>query len=155
VLADKIEIRDVEPGDIDMLVANMRDHDIQEVNAATRMGIENAVKTSVNLSTYSKTGLVNDELVCMWGVCPISLLSSSGSPWMLGTDLIKKKQRIFLRRSKPWLDDIRKDYRYLENFVDERNVMSIKWLKWLGFEMDEAEPYGIHGEPFHKFTMEI
>ncbi len=155
MLADKIEIRDVEPGDIDMLVANMRDHDIQEVNAATRMGIENAVKTSVNLSTYSKTGLVNDELVCMWGVCPISLLSSSGSPWMLGTDLIKKKQRIFLRRSKPWLDDIRKDYRYLENFVDERNVMSIKWLKWLGFEMDEAEPYGIHGEPFHKFTMEI
>ena len=154
-MADKIEIRDVEPGDIDMLVANMREHDIQEVNAATRMGIENAVKTSVNLSTYSKTGLVNDELVCMWGVCPISLLSSSGSPWMLGTDLIKKKQRIFLRRSKPWLDDIRKDYRYLENFVDERNVMSIKWLKWLGFEMDEAEPYGIHGEPFHKFTMEI
>lgn len=154
-MGDKIEIRDVEPGDIDMLVANMRDHDIQEVNAATRMGIENAVKTSVNLSTYSKTGLVNDELVCMWGVCPISLLSSSGSPWMLGTDLIKKKQRIFLRRSKPWLDDIRKDYRYLENFVDERNVMSIKWLKWLGFEMDEAEPYGIHGEPFHKFTMEI
>jgi len=154
-LADKIEIRDVEPGDIDMLVANMREHDIQEVNAATRMGIENAVKTSVNLSTYSKTGLVNDELVCIWGVCPISLLSSSGSPWMLGTDLIKQKQRIFLRRSKPWLDDIRKDYRYLENFVDERNVMSIKWLKWLGFEMDEAEPYGIHGEPFHKFTMEI
>ena len=154
-MADKIEIRDVEPGDIDMLVANMREHDIQEVNAATRMGIENAVKTSVNLSTYSKTGLVNDELVCIWGVCPISLLSSSGSPWMLGTDLIKQKQRIFLRRSKPWLDDIRKDYRYLENLVDERNVMSIKWLKWLGFEMDEAEPYGIHGEPFHKFTMEI
>jgi hypothetical protein len=155
VLADKIEIRDVEPGDIDMLVENMRKHDIQEVNAATRMGIRNAVKTSVNLSSYSKTGLVNDELVCMWGVCPISLISGSGSPWMLGTDLINEKQRIFLRRSKPWLDDIRKDYRYLENFVDERNVMSIKWLKWLGFEMDEAEPYGIHGEPFHKFTMEI
>lgn len=154
-MADKIEIRDVEEGDIAVLVRNMRDHDIQEVNAATHMGIRNAVKTSVDLSSYSKTGLVNDELVCMWGVCPISLLSGSGSPWMLGTDLIKKKQRIFLRRSKPWLDDIRKDYRYLENFVDARNTLSIKWLKWLGFEMDEAEPYGIHGEPFHKFTMEI
>ena len=132
----------------------MREHDKQEVNAATRMGLWNAVETSVNLSSYSKTGLVNDELVCMWGVCPISLLSSSGSPWMLGTDLIEKKQRVFLRRSKPWLDDIRKDYKYLENFVDARNVLSVKWLKWLGFEMDEAEPYGIHGEPFHKFTME-
>jgi hypothetical protein len=154
VLADKIEIREVEEGDIAILVRNMREHDKQEVNAATNMGIRNAVKTSVNLSSYSKTGLVNDELVCMWGVCPISLLSSSGSPWMLGTDLIEKKQRVFLRRSKPWLDDIRKDYRYLENFVDARNVLSVKWLKWLGFEMDEAEPYGIHGEPFHKFTME-
>ena len=155
MLADKIEIREVEAGDIAILVKNMREHDKQEVNAATNMGIRNAVKTSVNLSSYSKTGLVNDELVCMWGVCPISLLSSSGSPWMLGTDLIEKKQRVFLRRSKPWLDDIRKDYRYLENFVDARNVLSVKWLKWLGFEMDEAEPYGIHGEPFHKFTMEI
>ena len=154
MLADKIEIREVEAGDIAILVKNMREHDKQEVNAATNMGIRNAVKTSVNLSSYSKTGLVNDELVCMWGVCPISLLSSSGSPWMLGTDLIEKKQRVFLRRSKPWLDDIRKDYRYLENFVDARNVLSVKWLKWLGFEMDEAEPYGIHGEPFHKFTME-
>ena len=154
-MADKIEIREVEEADIDLLVENMREHDVQEVNAATNMGIENAVKTSVKLSSYSKTGLVNDELVCMWGVCPISLISGSGSPWMLGTDLIEKKQRVFLRRSKPWLDDIRKDYRYLENFVDARNVLSVKWLKWLGFEMDEAEPYGIHGEPFHKFTMEI
>jgi hypothetical protein len=154
VLADQIELREVEEGDIAILVRNMREHDKQEVNAATNMGIRNAVKTSVNLSSYSKTGLVNDELVCMWGVCPISLLSSSGSPWMLGTDLIEKKQRVFLRRSKPWLNDIRKDYKYLENFVDARNVLSVKWLKWLGFEMDEAEPYGIHGEPFHKFTME-
>ena len=153
-MADKIEIREIEDGDIAVLVRNMRKHDVQEVNAATRMGVRNAVETSVNLSTYAKTGLVNDELVCMWGVCPISLISSSGSPWMLGTDLIEKKQRIFLRRSKPWLDDIRKDYKHLENHVDERNTLSVKWLKWLGFEMDKAAPYGVNGEPFHKFTME-
>jgi hypothetical protein len=153
-LADKIEIREVEDGDVAVLVRNMRKHDVQEVNAATRMGVRNAVETSLNLSTYAKTGLVNDELVCMWGVCPISLISSSGSPWMLGTDLIEKKQRIFLRRSKPWLEDIKKDYKTLENHVDERNTLSVRWLKWLGFEMKKAEPYGVNGELFHKFTME-
>ena len=153
-MADKIEIREVENGDVAVLVRNMRKHDVQEVNAATRMGVRNAVETSLNLSTYAKTGLVNDELVCMWGVCPISLISSSGSPWMLGTDLIEKKQRIFLRRSKPWLEDIKKDYKTLENHVDERNTLSVRWLKWLGFEMNEAEPYGVNGELFHKFTME-
>ena len=153
-MADKIEIREIEDGDIAVLVRNMRKHDVQEVNAATRMGVRNAVETSVNLSTYAKTGLVNDELVCMWGVCPISLISSSGSPWMLGTDLIEKKQRIFLRRSKPWLEDIKKGYKTLENHVDERNTLSVRWLKWLGFEMKKAEPYGVNGELFHKFTME-
>ena len=153
-MADKIEIREIEEGDIAVLVRNMRKHDVQEVNAATRMGVRNAVETSLNLSTYAKTGLVNDELVCMWGVCPISLISSSGSPWMLGTDLIEKKQRIFLRRSKPWLEDIKKDYKTLENHVDERNTLSVRWLKWLGFEMKKAEPYGVNGELFHKFTME-
>ena len=153
-MADKIEIREIEDGDIAVLVRNMRKHDVQEVNAATRMGVRNAVETSVNLSTYAKTGLVNDELVCMWGVCPISLISSSGSPWMLGTDLIEKKQRIFLRRSKPWLEDIKKGYKTLENHVDERNTLSVRWLKWLGFEMNKAEPYGVNGELFHKFTME-
>ena len=153
-MADKIEIREVENGDVAVLVRNMRKHDVQEVNAATRMGVRNAVETSLNLSTYAKTGLVNDELVCMWGVCPISLISSSGSPWMLGTDLIEKKQRIFLRRSKPWLEDIKKDYKTLENHVDERNTLSVRWLKWLGFEMKKAEPYGVNGELFHKFTME-
>ena len=151
----RIEIRDVEDGDISVLVRNMREHDKQEVNAATKMGLRNAVSTSVKMATYAKTGLVNDELVCMWGVCPISLISSSGCPWMLGTDLIKKKQKIFLRRSKPWLEDIKKDYRHLENYVDARNTLSIKWLKWLGFNMEEALPYGVNGEPFHKFTMEI
>jgi hypothetical protein len=155
VLAVKIEIRDVEEDDIEVLVRNMREHDKQEVNAATKMGLRAAVETSVTMSTYAKTGLVNDELVCMWGVCPISLISSSGSPWMLGTDLIEKRQRIFLRRSKPWLEDIKKDYKHLENHVDERNILSVKWLKWLGFEMNEAQPYGVHGELFHKFTMEI
>ena len=154
-MAVKIEIRDVEEGDIAILVRNMREHDKQEVNAATKMGIRNAVDSSVKMATYAKTGLVDGQLVCMWGVCPISLISSRGSPWMLGTDLIKKKQKIFLRRSKPWLEDIKKDYRHLENYVDARNTLSIKWLKWLGFKMEEAMPYGVNGEPFHKFTMEI
>ena len=73
---------------------------------------------------------------------------------MLGTDLIKKKQKIFLKRSKPWLEDIKKDYNYLENYVDARNTLSIKWLKWLGFKVEDPIPYGVNGEPFHKFTME-
>jgi hypothetical protein len=153
-LAAKVEIREVKEGDIAVLVRNMREADKDEVNAATRMGLRNAVSSSVTMSSYAKTGLVDGALVCMWGVCPISLISKKGTPWMLGTDLIKKKQKIFLKRSKPWLEDIKKDYNYLENYVDARNTLSIKWLKWLGFKVEDPIPYGVNGEPFHKFTME-
>lgn len=154
-MAAKVEIREVEDSDIDTLVENMREADKLEVNAATKMGIKNAVVSSVKLASYAKTGLVNDELICMWGVCPLSLVSSKGSPWMLGTDLINKRQKLFLRRSKPILEEIKKDYKHLENYVDVRNTLSVKWLKWLGFKMEDPIPYGVNGELFHKFTMEI
>jgi len=33
-------------------------------------------------------------------------------------------------------------------------VASIAWLRWLGFEVKDAEPYGWLGMPFHRFQME-
>jgi RimJ/RimL family protein N-acetyltransferase len=39
----------------------------------------------------------------------------------------------------------------LENYVHAENKASVRWLKWLGFTMDEAAPYGPRGENFIHF----
>ncbi len=44
---------------------------------------------------------------------------------------------------------------HLQNYVDARNEISIRWLKWLGFRFDpKPVPYGIWGLPFLRFQME-
>ena len=42
---------------------------------------------------------------------------------------------------------------YLFNFVDARNMKSIRWLKHLGYAVGPPVPFGVAGLPFHPFSM--
>ena len=46
-------------------------------------------------------------------------------------------------------------YRLLQNHVDARNTEAVRWLGWLGFEMDPALPFGPDQLPFHRFHWEV
>jgi len=153
-LATKVEIRDVEPGDIEALVENMRQADRDEVAAISSRPLRQIVQDSVELSSYVKSGLVNGEIACIWGVCPISIIGSKGSPWLLATPVIEKHPMAFLRRCKPFIKKFRSLYKYMENYVDVRNKVAIHWLKWMGFKFDEARPYGVQNKDFYHFSME-
>jgi len=41
-----------------------------------------------------------------------------------------------------------KGYKFLYNFVDERNWQSLKWLQFLGFEPRKKLPYGVENKDF-------
>lgn len=153
-MAIEIEIRDVAPGDVDALVENMREADKQEVAAITHRNLRQIVQDSVDLSTYVKSGLVNGDIACIWGVCPISIIGSKGSPWLLATPIIEKYPMSFLRRSRPVVKKFTALYKHMENHVDARNKVAIHWLKWMGFKFDQAKPYGIQGLDFYRFSME-
>ena len=153
-MAIEVVIRDIEDEDINNLYKHMRQADREEVSATTSMELLGVINHSVELSTYAQAGLVNDELVCLWGVCPISMLSSKGAPWMLSTDVIEKYPLTFLKRCKPVIKKLKQDYNHLENHVDVRNTVAIHWLKWLGFKFDEPKPWGVKGLDFQRFSME-
>jgi len=153
-LAIDVVMRDVEEQDIKDLHNNLREADKQELLATTSLNLYDVIKDSVELSTYAQAATFNDELVCLWGVCPISMISRKGSPWMLSTSVIEKYPLAFLKRCKPVIEKFTDNYNYLENHVDVRNTVAIHWLKWLGFKFDEPKPWGIKGFDFQRFTME-
>ncbi len=132
----------------------MRPDDVREIWAAKKTTPRQAIITSFILSNYPKTIMIDDEPVAMFGVTGESVLSGTGTPWMLGTGEIEKISIRFLRGSKNGIKEILSGYRILENYVDARNTVSIQWLKWLGFDIMAAEPYGAFGLPFHRFYME-
>ena len=142
------------PEHIIEIARNIRPPDVREVWASCMRRPLEALQAGLQMSELARVGMVHGKPVCAWGVVRESLLFNSGIPWMLGTKELENHAVKFLRNSKPELMKIFENYDLLENYVDARNTLSIRWLKWLGFKFDEAKPYGVFGLPFHRFSME-
>ncbi len=133
---------------IDLL--EVRQADIDEVYSASGLDIKEALRVSLGMTGFHYAGYINDELICIFGV---GGLYSFGFPYMIGSDKIIKHRKTFLVYSRGFIDKMKKRYSYMTNFVDARNTVAIEWLKWLGFTIHEAKPYGYLGLPFHQFDM--
>jgi len=81
----------------------------------------------------------------------LNILAGVGAPWLLGTDAVERNYVAFLRGSVEWRDQLLRDYSTLRNFVDERNRVSIRWLRWLGFTI--SDPIILQGNAFRLFEM--
>lgn len=57
----------------------------------------------------------------------------------------------FAKHSRAYVEEMNRAYNYLENYVDVRNIVSIRWLKWCGFQMEEPEIHGVAQIPFIRF----
>lgn len=149
----RAEIREATADDIPALAAAMRQADREEVDAAHGHTAEEALAASLAGSTRAWTGLVDGEPVCMFGVGPISVLAGRGAPWMLGTDRLERCPRTFLRRSRTCVAAMLAVYPWLENYVAEKNTVSIAWLRWLGFTLAEEPVTLPNGSQFRHFEM--
>ena len=112
------------------------------------------LETGLRTSTFACAGIINGEVVTIFGVAPASMIGGNGIPWLVGTDALEEYQRTFLRRCGKVVNAMLAVYPYLENYVDARNHTARIWLHWLGFTIEEPQPFGIHGLPFHRFHME-
>lgn len=61
---------------------------------------------------------------------------AAGVPWMVASQAASRYRIALTRISKRILDSIQRDYPHLVTWVAERNLRSINWHKWCGFEFD-------------------
>lgn len=151
VAAPVAEVVVAQPWHIVPVARAMRQADRDEIWASSRSLPVEALVGGFNGSSHVWTGLVGGEPICMFGVAPVSLLSGAGRPWMLGTDGVERHQVAFLRRCRPCVAAMRSVYDSLENWVDERNAVAHRWLRWLGFRLEDPQPWGVDGELFRRF----
>ena len=144
-----IEIRPALPSDAGTLV--LRPADRAEAEAWSNDPPETIVADSIRHSSEAWAGLAGGELVCLFGVAPLTLIGVTGIPWLMGSVHIERHQRAFLRRNAEFIGRWQADYPVLRNFVDARNSTSQRWLRWLGFTIGPAVPYGVARLPFYPF----
>lgn len=150
----EVKTRYLRDGDIEHLVTNMRQADIDEIQAGTGSSPVDALIESVQLSTVSLALDVGGELGCIFGAAPLTgMLGSIGSPWMLSTPVMDRNPRVLIEWGPRYRDGMLGLYPHLVNYVDARNRRSIRWLAWLGFTIHAAQPHGPHGQPFHLFEL--
>lgn len=140
---------------VEHIAANMREADVKEVWASGDHTPLSALQFSIDESEYSTVAIIDDIPVAVFGLAVSGILTTYGVPWMLGTDDVVLKRRAFLPNSKRVIEQMLAIAPYLYNYAHADNKVSIRWLKWLGFKFDDAAPYGPHGEPFRRFSMEM
>lgn len=137
------------------IAENMRKADVDEVSASTGEAVLPALRRSYKASVKCWTAVNQDRPVVIFGVAPFSILTGKGCPWMLATDEIEDIAIPFIRQSRRYVDEMQRSFPVLINRVDARNEVSIKWLKWLGFDVQPAVNSGLNGEPFHPFERRV
>lgn len=135
------------------MASRLRAADVDEIYASRGLAPEPALLSSLERSTQSWVALVDGVPACLWGVGPLSLVLGKGCPWLLGTCEVERHARTFLRLSRVFLREMQATYPELENVVDARHRVSLRWLGWLGFAIDPAQPMGFLKLPFHRFHM--
>ena len=139
---------------VHQLVATMRTADQAEIWASAHYTPLEGLLASIRLTDETFTGLADGRVLCIYGVGKVTLLSPVGHPWMLSSFLVESHVKAWARGSKAafagmiWNSNVM----YLRNYVDARYTEAVRWLKWLGFTIHPAEPFGIEQLPFHPFT---
>lgn len=147
---------EVEPAGLEHIAPvaeRMRQADQDEVMAASGQSPREALEQSVTLSYRAWVASVDGDPLALLGMASRSLVSGTGIPWLLGTDAVESNPMAFLRASRRVMPALIEGVRYMENRVDARNELSVRWLRWLGFTLEPAEPWGVAGLPFHRFWM--
>jgi len=141
--------------DVNIIAGSMRVADIAELKAggsdplsALQLGLDSS-DVCVTVTT------LDGEPFAMYGVAPGCVLTGMGRPWLLGTDTSLKYKREFLTATYSVINSMLSMYPRLENYVHVDNRISVRWLKWMGFNMDDPFVSPVSGEKFMRFWMRI
>lgn len=150
---EKAEVLPLQESDLDEVAANVRAADTAEITEALGIPMRQGLSECLGSLKASKI-VINGEIVAVFGDAVHCTVNQIGVPWLISTVHVEKYPKAFLQVCKPEVEDMLTRHASLINYVDVRNTVAIRWLKWLGFQFFEPEPYGPYGMPFMKFTME-
>ena len=150
-----LALRKAETADARVLASQLRIEDVREVWASHHLTPCGALDLSIRSSALAYTVEMWGQPEICFGVAPATVLSSSAVPWMLASDRIRAPElrTALLRFSRPLIGAFLERWSPLVNYVDARNAVSLRWLRWCGFSVDPPAPYGAEGLPFRRVEL--
>tara|TARA_R100000808_G_C2147641_1_gene155647 strand:- start:1820 stop:2296 length:477 start_codon:yes stop_codon:yes gene_type:complete len=149
-------VRDFSLTDIKYLSENLRNADLQELYATFGNDSDIPCVLAKNLAVTPNAKVIEykGKPIGVFGVADGHERNLKlGWVWMVGTNDIKKIKTQFLKECKEELEKMQIEYDVLCNYVDARNKVHIKWLRWMGFTfLREVPEYGEERKSFYEFA---
>ena len=133
------------------LSTRLRESDRLEIEAMSGRDPMEALASSIDRGVWSEALMIDGQVEALGGLGAVSMLFGPGVPWLMGSDRLTERARWFLSESRRQVARMRGTYGELVNWVDARNVLSVRYLRRLGFAIDPPAPAGVAGLPFHRF----
>ena len=119
--------------DMVYLSKNLRYEDKREVEALGHTP-EKALALGFGNSSICRSIIdARGTPVGVYGVVPLS--DKIGQIWMLGSQGLVKIKTSFLKQSRSEVEGMNIIYPHLCNFIDSRNEIHLKWIRWCGFKI--------------------
>jgi hypothetical protein len=137
------------------LAVTMREADRKEIE---RLGVtvKKVLWRQYRNSIFTRTALVDAKVAAIWGLAiamqpNVSPLSDLGIPWLHTSAAIEAIPRSFLMRGRQEVATMRRLRPRLASYVDASYAQAVRFIKLLGFMVDEPQPIGVDGAPFRRF----
>ena len=115
------------------LSTNLRYEDKREVETLGH-SVEKALALAFGSSELCRSIIDHrGRVVGAYGV--VRLSDICGQVWMLGAPGLVAISRAFLKQSRSEVVGMNSVFPHLCNFIDSRNEVHLKWIKWCGFKI--------------------
>lgn len=125
-----------------MLARQLRSMSEDEFERAGRDPNEHLAE-SIKRSTYAWAGFIDGQIVCICGIELPTLVSNRVYLWLATSPKADEHPLFFARRSKMYIEQLRKNYPAIVGYVYAVNRRSVRWLNWLGFIVHNADENGL------------
>ncbi len=116
---------------------------------ANVQGSIGALTGYMTMSDKCYVGVIDDLIVCVWGVMRQSLLSDRGYLWLITTEAAEEHKFLLIRYSQRIIENLLKRYRVLTGECAISDSRARKWMRFLGAEFSQPEgktiPFQITG----------
>jgi hypothetical protein len=139
------------PRHLEQLAPRLRQLDYQELEAARGFDMQplEVLLDAWRISAVTYAAELAGQAIACWGVHPVSVMGGIGVPWLLTSDEITRRPLAAATLARPALGVLLDVYPRLIQWVDARHEPALRFVRWLGFHVEDAQPYGPYGMPFH------
>lgn len=143
-----IKLVEATPELAEQLAATMRPEDVAELAALRITPIEGLLE-SLRKSELAFAVLLAGELSAIFGVGQLEGVAVKvGHAWVLTGEPVARHRRAFMMASAQAVELLLGLYPVLFNVVDARYDASLRWLRWLGFQLGPPQGLGPDAAPF-------